>query len=92
MPTQDPEFRLWRTLIRIEEIHTHRDCVYVVIPGWNPDKCLELTRKEVGEKFSLLKDGMRVYARVNIGHECSSFLRFENWEVPEFTPVSVDKK
>lgn len=68
-----------RTLVRVEEIDTEN--VYVILPGWNPQEVIRLTRRAISpEVHSYLKAGARLHAKVNVGAERQEELYFDEWE------------
>ncbi|MFY9820529.1 MAG: hypothetical protein WAM82_04055 [Thermoanaerobaculia bacterium] len=68
-----------RTLVRVEDVD--RENAYVVLPGWNPQEVIRLTREAISPDVrSYLKAGARFHARVNIGAERQDELYFEQWE------------
>lgn len=74
-----PSRLLSRTLVRVEE--TDKENVYVVLPGWNPEEVVRLTRRAISpEVHSYLQAGARLHAKVNIGAERQEELYFDEWE------------
>jgi len=68
-----------RTLVRVEAVD--QDNVYVVLPGWNPQEVIRLTRAAIGPDVrSYIEAGARLHARVNIGAERQDELYFDQWE------------
>ncbi len=73
-----PERKLWRTLVKIEDINeTH---VYLLIPAWNPNKIILVNRNIITLHISdRLSSDMRLFAKVNIGASPASELYFSDW-------------
>jgi CheY-like chemotaxis protein len=68
-----------RTLVRVEDVD--QENAYVVLPGWNPQEVIRLTREAISSDVrSYLKAGARLHAKVNIGAERQDELYFEQWE------------
>lgn len=79
-----PSRRLWRAVIRIEDVDppNARDrFVFVVIPSWNHNEVVRLrladVRPEIMGKFA---PGARLHALVNLSASSQEQLFFENWE------------
>ena len=73
----------WRTLVRIEKVVTSGNdaLVSIVMSGWKPKEVIDLRLGEFpSDMHPLIKKGKRLHARVNIGVEKSSELRFKDWE------------
>ncbi len=68
-----------RTLIRIEA--ANRRYFVVVIPGWNPHTKVIVNREWVPEDIAdAIRPGDHVIARVNLGAQIPSKLRFSDFE------------
>ena len=73
--------RPWRTLVRIEEIDMDRQCLYLVVPGWNRNEVIRLRTSDLPKEiFERIGDQKRFHAQINIGAEGSEELYFERWE------------
>ena len=80
----EPARKSWRALIRIENIDVVDDgpgLVDIVVPGWNPNKVLQLSYPTLPpEVFEGVEAGQRLYARTNLGAENEDELFFCDWE------------
>lgn len=79
-----PSRRPWRTLVRIEEVDAEgvNKSFHIVVPGWNPNKFIQLQCKDVPKEVqSRIAVGARFHASVNIGATKIEDLYFEEWEV-----------
>jgi hypothetical protein len=77
MDNTPPSKRMWRSLIRVVEIHGQN--LKVVIPAWNASETIMVScGTEIANK---LKPGDRCFADVNIGAENAHELRFDKFEI-----------
>ena len=80
--TRVPSRRVWRTLVRVEEVtdSTYR-YVYVVVPGWEPNEVIGLPLVDIPEPLRpVVRPEARLYAKVNLGAETYEDLFFDEWE------------
>ena len=76
-----PSEKLWRTLIRVSDVDHADGFFHVILPGWDSRAKVRLDLKEVPDEIRrLVKPDKRFHARVNIGAESKSDLRFDDWE------------
>lgn len=78
-----PAHRMWRTLVRIEQISSEKDGIYFVLPAFSPDKLVFCPRKAIPpyvfSKMLELKE-IRYYVMCNIGAETEDKICFDCWE------------
>lgn len=77
-----PSRRVWRTMVRVEEVSdgTYK-YVYVVVPGWEPKEVIGLPFADIPDAVqALVKPDARLYAKVNLGAESYEDLFFDEWE------------
>ena len=71
--------KIWRTLLRIEDID--ESYVYLVIPAWEPKEVVRLRLDDIPDHIQkCFGQQARLHARVNIGAESAEHLRFDAWE------------
>lgn len=78
-----PDRRPWRTLVRVEEVVEEgpTKSVYVVLPGWDPNKVVRLGLEDLPANIQpLAKVGKRFHAQVNVGADRDDELYFVEWE------------
>lgn len=74
--------RFWKTLIRIEDIDKENGHIFVVIPGWNPNKTIRLSWDNIPQIIKNMVEAenkKHFYVEVNIGAESKEELHFRNW-------------
>lgn len=75
----------YRTLLRIVDIGSQSGEMVIdaVIPGWNPYRAVRFPAMLLPESIckSHMKEGIRLFAKVNIGAEKASELYFKDFEV-----------
>jgi hypothetical protein len=80
LPVRKP----WRALIRVEDVRSTQGVpfIYVIVPSWNAQEVVRLPNDVFPEELiPLIKPGVRVHAKVNLGAENQEQLFFEEWEV-----------
>jgi CheY-like chemotaxis protein len=78
-----PSRRLWRTLVRVEDIESEDKprFFYVVVPAWDPKTGLRLRFADLPDDIrEVIKPGKRLHARVNVGAEDQEEVYFQDWE------------
>jgi hypothetical protein len=75
----------YRTLVRITQIdrESGEDVVDAIVPGWHPHKAVRFPAILIPEAIrqDVLKAGVRLFARVNIGAEKSEDLYFDKFQL-----------
>lgn len=75
--------KLWRTLVRIESFNAEN--IYFVLPGWNSDIKLSLSRNELPKDINNNLDSVdlpyRLHVKCNIGNENSAELIYSDCEM-----------
>jgi hypothetical protein len=77
--TDKPSKRLRWAMIRIYDVG--ETLIGVIIPSWDSEAVVGVSRKVVPEWVSQLRRGSKLWARVNIGAERPWDLRFESWQL-----------
>ena len=75
--------RLWRTLVRIDDVDAEGKFFYVVVPGWDSQQVVRLRLQDLPENTRKLvteRQTTRLHAKVNLGAEANEDLYFEDWE------------
>jgi hypothetical protein len=75
------ERRPWRTLLRVTEIDQKH--AYVIVPSWDPKSSVKLPLGVFGSCIALVRPGVRLFARVNIGADKNEDLFFDQFEIAE---------
>jgi hypothetical protein len=74
------ERKAWRTQVIVDDVVDNH--FYVVVPGWNPNETVYLSRNNLPEgAFEKLRSDMILYAHVNTGAASINDLYFINWEI-----------
>lgn len=74
-----PERKMWRALVRIEDVQDHT--VYILIPGWDANRGISLNRSDFPPLLrNKIAQGKRFHAKTNIGTESGDDLYFTDWE------------
>jgi len=76
------ERKPWRSLVRVDEITENKKSVYVVIPSWNASEKILLPTSLFPVQDERI-EGMRFFAKVNIGAENYSDLYCYNIELAD---------
>lgn len=75
-----PERKLWRTMVRIDDIDDSH--IYLLIPAWNANQMISISRNIIPSNVEKdLQADMRLFVMVNIGATNSRDLYFQNWEL-----------
>lgn len=76
-----PSRKVWRTLIRVEDIDAERGDFFVIVPGWTQSEVVRLALQDLpGAVRPSILPGARVHAKVNLSAEGHDELFFEEWE------------
>lgn len=71
----------WRTLVRVGDVDTERECFYAVVPAWNPRVKVRIDFDNLpGNIKELVEPDHRFHALVNIGAKDPDDLYFAEWE------------
>lgn len=78
-----PSRRVWRTLVRVEDVSRDRNTfAFVVLPAWDNERVVRIPLSDIPEPIrSGVKADLRLYAWVNLGAETNEELFFDRWEV-----------
>jgi hypothetical protein len=62
------EEKFWRTLLRVN--HITDDYVFFIIPGWDSERDVPVPLSSISNEVrAILKNGVRLHAKANIGVE-----------------------
>ena len=78
--------KAWRAVVQIEDVHMEPGqgaTVDLSIPSWSSGRLVRLHRDEFPlAVHSHLREGNRLYAKINTGAERAEELYFADWELP----------
>lgn len=86
-PTDDRDYlrKPHRTLLRIVGIgkESGEDVIDAIIPGWNPHRAVRFPAILLPEfiRKSHMKEGVHLFAKINLGAERASDLYFKDFEI-----------
>ncbi len=73
--------KLWRALVRVEEVFPNSQTALVIVPEWNIKKRIAISTKDIPDNIRKnFAPDYRCFAMVNTDAKHSSDLIFENWE------------